>query len=261
MKTIERARNYCSAGIMLAICFCGLLTGCQTTSPSSTPAPSDQLAMPYMEDRAMRQWNFVSGSSTEAAYDSYHTNMITLILAEDNRRLDVSLHELSERDKTYVNDMLKKPHGEIDKVSFVNWRENRPVFRISVTYDPRGAVTVSPFVNLYYLVKDKDTGFIKHACEQIRVYPTKGKLPLSQLPPSQSFEITGASEIDTSRIKIFAHRAVLLLPVESPNGYRVLDTFIEQNDATLNTAGAPTDWWYPKYKSGPLNAAAAKETP
>lgn len=260
MKMMGRTCIHCLTGIMIVLLSSVLLAGCQT--PATAPAPSDQLAMPYLEDRAMRQWNFASGSSAEAAYDSYHTNTVTLVLAEDNRRIDVSLHELSARDQAYVQDMLAKPHGEIDKVTFINWRENRPVFRISATYDPRGTVTFSPIVNLYYLVKDPNTGLIKHACEQIRIYPTKGKLPLSQLPPNQSFEITGANEPDTSQLRIMAHRAVLLLPVEFPAGYRVLDTFIEQNDGTLKTAGAPTDWWRPKYKPGPLTAApSAKEAP
>jgi len=211
--------------------------------------------MPWLEDRLNRDWEFVGGNKVEAAYDSYHNGIVTLILAEDNRRLDVSLHKLSRPDQAYVRERLARPHGEIDKVTFVGWREGRPVFRAGITYSPRGSATVSPVVNLAYLLQDPRTGFIKRSCERVRVYPTRGKLPLDGLAPNTAVELAGAVEREPGRLRVFAHRSALLLPVDAPAGYRVLDTFIEQNDHTLRLAGAPVDWWQPGVPCGPLPGA------
>ncbi len=245
-----RAIRQASLAVALA---CGALAlggGCAAGGGGGGAARNGGAApMPWVEDRPMRRWEFASGSATEAAYDAYHNGNVTLIAADDGRRLEVPLQDLSERDRAVVAAQLQQPHGEVDKVTFAAWRESRPMFRLAVTYSPRGTRTESPILNLYYLVATPDGSIVKHACERLAVFPTRGKVAFDQFPPSPVIEVSGAAEDDPARTRILAHRAVMLLPLDDGR-FRVLDTFIEQNDATLRSAGAPPDWWAPSYPAG-----------
>ncbi len=240
-RAAMRARG---AAVILA-----LAGGCRSLGPDAGPAP-----MPWIEDRPARRWELKNGSTFDAAYDSYHNGVATLFAADDGRRLDVNVNDFIERDRALIHELLRQPHGEIDKVTFVAWRDNRPVFRLAVTYSPRGTVTESPLLNLYYLVEEAaGERFVKHACERIQVYPSKGKLALDGFPPSPRIEVAGAQEPAPERLRIMAHRAVMVLPLDRGR-FQMLDAFIEQNDQTLRSAGAPTNWWTPAFPSGPVPA-------
>lgn len=217
-------------------------------------APDIPWAKPYTD----RTWTYDTGTKVTAAFDYYRDGAVHVIAAGNERRT-MAMNRLSAQDQAWLLEELKKPGGLINDVSYLEWRDRRPVFKVNASFFSRGNLTESPVVCIQYLLMNPDGGAVKRVCEPIALYKTVGKHNHELMGTKVAMQCAGVQEQDTIRVDRLALRAVLLLLHDNKKEWIVLDAMSKQDDVRLRELGIPADWWSPDYLPGPWRPGLNKK--
>ena len=196
-----------------------------------------------------RVWTYATGTKVTVAYDYYKDGNV-YVIGDGNTKQSMAMSQLSAQDQAWVLDELKKPHGLINDVVFIQWQDQQPQFRINASFFTRGNLTESPVVCIQYLLRDQQNRVVKRICEPVVLYPAAGKLNLEQMSTKVMRPCLGPREQDSGGVKRLAHRAVMLLLQANQKDWLVLDAFTKQDENKLREQGIPLDWWDPRYPAG-----------
>ena len=205
--------------------------------------------IPWAKAYTPRTWTYDTGTKVTAAFDYYKDGTVH-VLAGGNDRQAIAMNRLIAQDQAWILNELKKPRGLINDVSFIEWQDRRPVFRVNASFFSKGNLTESPVVCVQYLLLDPAGRTVKRLCDPVALYPTVGKHNHELMGTMAAKQFPGFQEEDIVRVDRLGLRAVLLLLHDNRKEWLLLDAVSKQDYERLRTLGLPADWWDPKYPPG-----------